>query len=58
MRFIDFVLLAAILAAAVSVIVYMRRRRKKGECGCDSSSACEGCPMAGSCNDKKKQGDE
>ncbi len=53
MGFIDVLLLAVILTAAVSVIIYMRRRRKKGEC--DSSGACEGCPMAGSCNDKKKQ---
>jgi hypothetical protein len=54
MNFVDFILLAAILAAAVSIIVFMRRRKKKGK-ACDSCGGCEGCPMAGTCADKGKQ---
>ena len=52
MNFVDFILLAAILAAAVSIIVYMRRRSKKGA-SCDSCGSSEGCPMAGKCKDRK-----
>lgn len=52
MNLVDFVLLAAILAAAVSVLVYPLRRKRKGA-ACDSCGGCEGCPMAGTCKEKK-----
>ena len=45
------IICAVLVAVVAAIIAYMIRNNKKGKssCGC----GCAGCPMSGSCHNKK-----
>lgn len=54
MNLIDYILLAVIIGIAGLIIWSMRRRKKKGGSSCGCEGGCASCPMAGKCEEMKK----